>query len=184
MKLVQIILEDDNKINQLAAALGDDFKVLAQGLDNELDKADDPKEGLLTTASLVVALPAILGLIARVGRNLSKGVREYFGQKPDEPAAAEKYFQDMGKLADQLHHLYIRPIEMVVHKFVKDPKKVHNISNAVFHIIVAIFLIASGVTAIKALQAKNISLASLEGALTAVKSGEVKEYLTRIFSAI
>ena len=181
MKLAEILLEDDNKVNQLAAALGSEFKTLAKGIDAEFDKADDPKEGLLTTASLIVALPAILGLIARLGRNASKIVRQYFGAKPEDPSAAEKYFQDMGKLADQLHHLYIRPIEAVVHKFVKDPKKAHNIANAIFHVIVAIFLIASGVTAVKALQAKNISLASLESALAAVKGGEVKEYLTKFF---
>ena len=181
MKLAEILLEDDNKVNQLAAALGSEFKTLAKGIDAEFDKADDPKEGLLTTASLIVALPAILGLIARLGRNASKIVRQYFGAKPEDPSAAEKYFQDMGKLADQLHHLYVRPIEAVVHKFVKDPKKAHNIANAIFHVIVAIFLIASGVTAVKALQAKNISLASLESALAAVKGGEVKEYLTKFF---
>jgi hypothetical protein len=181
MKLAEILLEDDNKVNQLAAALGSEFKTLAKGIDVEFDKADDPKEGLITTASLIVALPAILGLIARLGRNASKIVRQYFGAKPEDPSAAEKYFQDMGKLADQLHHLYVRPIEAIVHKFVKDPKKAHNISNAIFHIIVAIFLIASGVTAVKALQAKNISLASLESALAAVKGGEVKEYLTKFF---
>ena len=181
MKLAEILLEDDNKVNQLAAALGSEFKTLAKGIDAEFDKADDPKEGLLTTASLIVALPAILGLIARLGRNASKIVRQYFGTKPEDPSAAEKYFQDMGKLADQLHHLYVRPIEAIVHKFVKDPKKAHNIANAIFHVIVAIFLIASGVTAVKALQAKNISLASLESALAAVKGGEVKEYLTKFF---
>jgi len=181
MKLTSILLEDDNKVDQLAAALGSEFKTLAQGIDNEFDKADDPKEGLITTASLIVALPAILGLIARLGRNASKLVRQYFGTKPEDPSAAEKYFQDMGKLADQLHHLYVRPIEAIVHKFVKDPKKAHSIANAIFHIIVAIFLIASGVTAVKALQAKNISLASLESALAAVKGGEVKEYLTKLF---
>jgi hypothetical protein len=182
MKLATIILEDQNKVDQLAAALGSEFKTLAKGIDTEFDKADDPKEGMITTASLVVALPAILGIIARLGRNASKLVRQYFGDKPEDPSAAEKYFQDMGKLADQLHHLYVRPIEAIVHKFVKDPKKAHNISNAIFHVIVAIFLIASGVTAVKALQAKNISLASLEGALTAVKGGEVKEYLSKFFA--
>jgi len=181
MKLTAIILENDNKVDQLAAALGSEFKTLANGIDAEFDKADDPKEGLLTTASLIVALPAILGLIARLGRNASKLVRQYFGSKPEDPSAAERYFQDMGELADKLHHLYIRPIEAIVHKFVKDPKKAHNISNAIFHVIVAIFLIASGVTAVKALQAKNISLASLESALAAVKGGEVKEYLTKFF---
>jgi hypothetical protein len=182
MKLATILLEDDNKVNQLAAALGGEFKTLANGIDKEFDKADDPKEGLITTASLIIALPAILGIIARLGRNASKLVRQYFGAKPEDPSAAEKYFQDMGKLADQLHHLYIRPIEAIVHKFVKDPKKAHNIANAIFHVIVAIFLLASGITAVKALQAKNISLASLESALTAVKGGEVKEYISKFFA--
>ena len=182
MKLTAIILENDNKVDQLAAALGSEFKTLANGIDAEFDKADDPKEGLLTTASLIVALPAILGLIARLGRNASKLVRQYFGAKPEDPSAAEKYFQDMGELADKLHHLYIRPIEAIVKKFVKDHNKAHNIANAIFHVIVAIFLIASGVTEVKALQAKNISLASLESALTAVKGGEVKEYISKFFA--
>lgn len=182
MKLTEILLEDDNKVNKLAAALGSEFKTLANGIDAEFDKADDPKEGLLTTASLVVALPAILGLIARIGRGASKIIRQVLGDKPTEPSAAEAYFQDMGNLADQLHHLYMRPIEAVVSKFVKDHTKAHNISNAIFHVIVAIFLIASGVTAVKALQAKNVSLASLEAALAAVKGGEVKEYLAKFFA--
>jgi hypothetical protein len=182
MKLTAIILENDNKVDQIVNALGDDFRALTQGIERELDKADDPKEGALTTASIVIALPAILGIIARLGRSASQIVKQAFGAKPQDPSAAEKYFQDMGKLADQLHHLYIRPIEAVVKKFVKDPQKAHNISNAIFHVIVAIFLIASGVTAVKALQAQNISLASLEGALTAVKSGEVKQYITKFLA--
>jgi hypothetical protein len=182
MKLTAILLEDDNKVNQLVSALGDDFKALAQGIDQEFDKADDPKEGLITTASLLIALPAILGLVARLGRNISALVRKTIGEKPNDPSAAEQYFQDMGHVADQLHHLYMRPIEAVVRKFVKDPKKAHNISSAIFHVVVAILLIASGITAVKALQAKNISLASLESALAAVKGGEVKEYLAKFFN--
>jgi len=45
-------------------------------------------------------------------------------------------------------------------------------------------MVASGVTAAKALQAKEISLASLESALTAVKGGEIKNYLTNLYNAI
>jgi len=179
MKLANLILE--NEVDTLVHGLGDDFKALAQGIEKEFDKADDPKEGALTTASLIVALPAILGIIARVGRNISKFVRETLGNKPTDPSEAEKYFQEMGELADKLHHLYIKPITFAVKKFVKDEHKAHNISNAIFHVIVGIMLIASGVTAIKALQAKHISLASLEAALAAIKGGEVKQYLTKFF---
>lgn len=179
MKLTNLILE--NEVDRLVHGLGDDFKALAQGIEKEFDKADDPKEGALTTASLLVALPAILGIIARIGRNISKFVRETLGNKPSDPSEAEKYFQEMGELADKLHHLYIKPITFAVKKFVKDEHKAHNIANAIFHVIVGIMLIASGVTAIKALQSKHISLASLEAALAAIKGGEVKEYLARFF---
>ncbi|MFZ9219865.1 MAG: hypothetical protein ACO22Y_00015 [Sediminibacterium sp.] len=180
MKLVNLILE--NEVDKLAYGLGDDFKALAQGIEKEFDKADDPKEGAVTTASLLVALPAILGIVARIGRNLSKFVRQTLGDKPNNPSEAEQYFREMGELADKLHHLYIKPINFVVKKFVKDEHKAHNIANAIFHVVVAIMLIASGVTAVKALQAKNISLASLESALAAVKGGEVKEYIAKFFS--
>jgi hypothetical protein len=42
-------------------------------------------------------------------------------------------------------------------------------------------LIASGTQALSALKSKKITLATLESALTAVKGGEVKAYLTKLF---
>jgi hypothetical protein len=42
--------------------------------------------------------------------------------------------------------------------------------------------IASGVGAVKALKAKEISMASLEAALTALKGGEVKTYITKLLA--
>jgi hypothetical protein len=47
---------------------------------------------------------------------------------------------------------------------------------------VAVLFIASGVTAVKALQAKNVSLATLESALSAVKGGEIKTYISNLLS--
>jgi hypothetical protein len=75
------------------------------------------------------------------------------------------------------------PLEAIVKKFVKDPAKAKKISSGIFHIIVATFLIASGATAIKALQSKNLSLATLEGALSAVKGGEIKQFISGLFSS-
>jgi hypothetical protein len=89
----------------------------------------------------------------------------------------------LGHIADELHHLYMAPLEVIVKKFVKDPVKAKKISSGIFHVIVATFLIASGVTAVKALQAKNLSLATLEGALSAVKGGEIKQFISGLFSA-
>jgi hypothetical protein len=41
-------------------------------------------------------------------------------------------------------------------------------------------LLASGATAIKAIQSKELSLATLETALAAIKGGEVKQYITKL----
>ena len=65
----------------------------------------------------------------------------------------------------------------------KDPQtaaKAKKVANAVFHIIVATMLIASGVTAVKAFKAQNVSLGTLEAALTAIKGGEVKAFLSSL----
>ena len=62
-----------------------------------------------------------------------------------------------------------------------DEAKAKSVASGIFHVIVATFLVASGVTAVKALQAKNLSLATLEGALTAVKSGELKSFIADLF---
>ena len=86
----------------------------------------------------------------------------------------------LGGIADDLHHLYMAPIKGIVSKFIKDKAKADKVSSAIFHVIVATFLVISGATAVKALQAKNLQLSTLEAALTAVKGGEVKAFISKI----
>ena len=163
---------DDLK-GQMSALLG--------GIEDSLeDSSKDQKEGVVTTASIALALPAILGLIARFGKTVTNIVNRTLGKKPTEQGDAEKYFQQMGRIADELHHLYMKPLELIVRRFVKDETKAKKISSFIFHVIVAIMLLASGVTAIKAIQSKELSLATLETALAAVKGGEVKQYVTKL----
>ena len=71
MKLKDILLEveTDQKIDAVVNDLKDDFASAINGIENALEDAGDQKqEGLLTTASLLLALPAILGIIARLGK--------------------------------------------------------------------------------------------------------------------
>lgn len=165
---------DDLK-GQMSALLG--------GIEDELeDKSKDQKESVVTTASVALALPAILGLIARFGKAVTGIVNRTIGRKPEGQGDAEKYFQQMSRIADELHGLYMKPLELIVRRFVKDEAKAKKISSFLFHVIIAIMLIASGVTAVKAIQSKEISLATLETALTAVKGGEVKNYLTKLLA--
>ena len=183
MKLKDILLEveSEQKVDVAVNAIGQELKKLAAGVEDALEDADDNKqEGLLTTASLLLALPAMLGLVARTGKAVSSIIQKTLGKKPQDQGDAEKYFRQLGGVADELHHLYMKPIELIVRKFIKDPKKSKAVSSGIFHVIVAVMFIASGATALKALQSKELSLATLEAALTAVKGGEIKTYLSNL----
>jgi hypothetical protein len=74
------------------------------------------------------------------------------------------------------------PIKGIVKKFIKDSDKANKVANGIFHMIVAAFLIASGVTAVKAFQAKNVSLATLEATLSAIKGGEIKSFISKLIA--
>lgn len=165
---------DDLK-GQMSALLG--------GIEDAAEKENkDQKEGVATVAGLTLALPAILGLVARFGKAVTGIVNRTLGKKPTEQSDAEKYFQQMSRIADELHKLYIKPLELVVRRFVKDETKAKKIAHFLFHVIIAIMLLASGITAVKAIQSKELSLATLETALAAVKGGEVKTYVTKLLA--
>jgi hypothetical protein len=183
MKLTEIIkLQEADPVKDAVSQLKTQMSAFIGGMEDALeDKTKDQKESaILTTSSLLLALPAILGLIARLGKAMSSIIKRTIGTASQNQNDSEKYFQQMGRIADELHHLYIKPIELIVRRFVKDPAKANKTANAIFHIIVAIMMIASGVSAVKALQAKSINLATLETALAAVKGGEVKTYISKL----
>jgi hypothetical protein len=181
------IKEAEPQLDPKAEDALDDLKgqmsALIGGIEDELeDTSKEQKEGVLTVASIGLAMPAILGLVARFGKSVTNIVNRTIGKKPTNQSDAEKYFQQMGRIADELHHLYVKPLELIVKKFVKDDVKAKKTANFLFHVIIAIMFLASGITAIKAIQSKELSLATLETALTAVKGGEVKQYITKLLA--
>ena len=74
-------------------------------------------------------------------------------------------------------------LKQLLRNLLKILLKTKKVSSGIFHVIVATFLIASGATAVKALQSKNLSLATLEGALSAVKGGELKQFISGLAEA-
>jgi len=173
----------DPKSKEVLDDLKGQMSALIGGIEDELeDTSKEQKEGVLTVASIGLAMPAILGLVARFGKAATSIVKRVMGGKPTNQGDIEKYFQQMGRVADELHHLYMKPLELVVKRFVKDPIKAKKIANFIFHVIVGIMLLASGVTAVKAIQSKELSLATLETALTAIKGGEIKQYITKLLA--
>jgi hypothetical protein len=178
------LYELDDKENAVVDDIKDEINDVVRGLEDELEKASKKSqptnEGLLTVASIAIALPAIMGLISKLGKAAGGIVNKMLGKKPDKESDYQQWMSKLGHIADELHHLYMAPIKGIVKKFIKDPEKADKVASGIFHIIVATFLIASGATAVKALQSKNVSLATLEGALSAVKGGELKAFISKL----
>ena len=176
-------VELDDQEQAVIDGLKSEMDGVLKGMEKELEKVSKTaNEGILTAASIALALPAVMGLISRLGKSAGTLVNKMLGKKPSNDSDYQKWMSKLGNIADQLHHLYVIPIKAIVKKFVKDPEKAHKVANGIFHVIVAVLFIASGVTAVKALQAKNVSLATLESALSAVKGGEIKTYISNLLS--
>lgn len=188
----KLLQEEENKEQAVVNDLKDEMSAILKTMDAEFEKASKGKEGegdkqatnegFLTVASIAIALPAVMGLIAKLGKVAGNTVNKILGKKPSENDEYQKWMSKLGKIADDLHHLYMKPIEGVVSKFIKDPSKAKKVSSGIFHAIVAVFLVASGATAVKALQSQHLSMATLEGALAAVKGGELKAFITKLMA--
>lgn len=185
MKLMNLLLEAESEqkvdavVSQLKSQMGD---LIGNIEDTIEDKTEEQNEGLLTVAGLAVAMPAILGIVSKFGKAASGVINKIMGKKPTEKEQEENWFAKLGKIADDLHHLYQSPLEKVVAKFIKDPEKSKKVAHFLFHVIVAVMLLASGVTAVKALKSKEISLATLETALASLKAGEIKSYISKLIA--
>jgi hypothetical protein len=183
-KLAEVDIDLDDKEQSVVDDVKDEMSSILKTMDSELAKAaKSTNEGLITVASIAIALPAIMGLIAKFGKAAGSMVNKALGKKPTDEDAYQQWMTKLGHIADELHHLYMAPLLAVTKKFVKDEEMAKKIANGVFHAIVATFLIASGATAVKALQSKNLSLATLESALSAVKGGELKNFFTGLFKS-
>ena len=182
----EALYELDDKEKAVVDDIKDEMSAIVKGLDTELTKATEKEqptnEGLLTIASIAIALPAVMGLVAKLGKAAGNMVNKMLGKKPNDEAAYNQWMIKLGRIADELHHLYMAPIEAIVKKFIKDDAKAKKVASGIFHVIVATFLVASGATAIKAIQSKNLSLATLETALSAVKGGEIKDFISKLLA--
>ena len=162
--------------------LKSDFDNLLSTMDSEFEKMEESvNEEILTAASIALALPATMKIISKLGKVVGNVVIKAIGKKPDGNSAYQKWMDELGNIADRLHHLYLSPIEKFVGKFVKDKSKSHKIADAILHLIVAGLLFASGISAVKFFKANHLSHATLESALTAIKGGEIKEYISKLF---
>ena len=82
-EIVNILSEEDAKEEAVVDDIKDEMSSVLKALDNELEKQSKTQnEGLLTVAGIALALPAIMGLVAKFGKAAGNTVRKILGKKP------------------------------------------------------------------------------------------------------
>ena len=127
-KLSEVDIDLDDKEQAVVDDVKDEMSAILKTMDTELAKASkSTNEGLITIASIAIALPAIMGLVAKFGKAAGNMVNKILGKKPTDQDAYQQWMTKLGHIADELHHLYMAAIESIVNKFVKDPVKAKNV---------------------------------------------------------
>jgi len=148
-------------------------KKLKEQISEEKERLDEV--GFLFAAGLTLALPAIVKLFAGLAKVFGNAIKGWTGKDLGIEAIAEKIME----YAEKAHHLFQKPVGFFVRKVlrIKDEEKAHQATELLFTLLVAFFMVYSGVGAAAAAQKGKAGLATIEGALTAVKGGEVTGFL-------
>jgi len=173
---VQQVIDDNPELEKLAKESVSIKNRLKDGKISlqEREKLNEEIFSILGITSILMALPAVVTLI---GKLVSVIERKLGGKKE----MGEK-IQHFGH---EMHEMVLKLIQkgmMLIPGFKKMPSdKQKKIVHLVHIVIVLMLAIQSGGVAIgeikAGLQAANIGIASFEGVLTAVKSGEVLAFL-------
>ena len=106
---IENIYELDDKEKEVVDDIKDEVSAILKGVENTLDKTAEKEqptnEGLLTIASIAIALPSIMGLVARFGKAAGNIVNKVLGKKPNDESGYQQWMAKLGHIADELHHL-------------------------------------------------------------------------------
>ena len=79
-----------------------------------------------------------------------------------------------------MHNKIIGAITFATQKMgVTDKTKAEQFANIIFHVILAILLVAGGAAAVKYASKGNVVGATMKGALDAVKAGEIRSFIVK-----
>jgi len=160
----------------------------------ELTEVLDP----VTLIGLVLAAPKMVEMLAKAFNTVSKKLNKYFKKGPQPQDDETGIAKNIIEFTHKWHSAYIKVLQFALEMFgvfakakitnTEDKKKA---TEMLYYTIIAALAFYSGVSSAvafkKALMAQdiaaassNFSLASLETAMTKVKSGEVKEFMQKI----
>jgi hypothetical protein len=149
----------------------DDFEKEIKRTD--IESAETEAIGL-TLAGIALSAPEIIKLIGKFVNLLKKipGLKSLSGDK-------------LIALGDKYHHKITGAFEYIIKKAgVSDPAKAKKFANIIHHTVIAILLIAGGVSMSSYVTQGNMSSATLKAAMNAVKSKEIVTFLIKGADAI
>lgn len=137
----------------------------------------------VTIISIIAAAPKALEILAKAMSKLIKVFKtKVMGQ---EDVNDPEWIKGVLEFAHKWHEGYIKAIKWMLWALgilkkaglEKDSPEAEKAAEVVYYVIVVGLMIASGATAFSALEKGNTAYAGLEGALAAIKSAEVIEFL-------
>jgi len=165
----------DKVFSKVANVLGVEIEDTGDEISQEVEKEQQLDEGVLFALGVTLAAPAIAKLFAGVARVFGNSIKGWTGKD----IGANKLADKIVSYADKAHHLFQKPIELFVKKVlrIQDEAKAKHATGILFTLLIAFLMVYSGVGAASAAVSGKTGLAGFEGALAAVKGGEVSAYI-------
>lgn len=161
-----------------------------QEFDFPVNEADPISITLIV--STLLAAPSIIESIAKAIGFIYKKIRKLFGKSEDEGKVVEKLI----KVSEKWHKSYIAVLRQILRATgvfkqveVKDKGKQEMITESVFYLIILGFAVHGGIATYQSISytVSHMSLghtkmAAIEGALTHLKSREVKNFISQLIT--
>jgi len=175
--------QPDNLDAELEDAMDQAFGHMLNSLnDIEIDQeGEDLDESVgLAAAGVAMAAPQILKVIGELTDWIVTKIRKLMGNENEDT-----FGDKLVEISQKIHHKYTAPFKFAISRmFPDETDEFHEQwAGRVFHLIVAVFLVASGAGAVSSFrhaahEAGHISMGILESAMTAVKGDEIWDFLS------
>ena len=158
----------DAAIEDALDDIGDEFKTL----DLEPKKVQEALG--LTLAGVALSMPEIIKLIGKFVNLLSKipGLKSLSGER-------------LIAIGDKMHHKLLGGIEYALKKAgVQDADKAKKFAGILLHVVIAMLLIAGGISLSELVSKGSIKSATLKASLNAIKAKELKSFIVSAASKV
>ena len=190
LQLKQIIKEEvggavlDQQLGKGLEGLASNFQKQAKAA---IQKGKDQEKveeavGVTFAMSIALAAPAIMTMVSGAAKLVNKSIKKISG---NESEAVKSFANWMRKNGDSLHHKYTDFFTAIAKNvFMVKDDRADEVGKAMYYLLVAGLAVQSGLAAKHAAQHAHVPLGMMEGALAAIKSGEVGQFIVQIAQGV